>query len=186
MNEKFKIVPKNWLKSITKGKKIKLEKVNINDYPELKLKIKQQFEDPEKYFDNCFTNKKQVRIKPRKTEKNLLLRKNSYYTKTTVKKKLFASISFTNNDIRVIEEKIAKPFNNKQKRRYINDKEIDTIFNNFKKGKNKNNKFIKQKTFSCIIPNNSMKDIILTQTPIKKISNQNIDVNKLNLIPNNK
>lgn len=186
INEKFKIVPKNWLKSIPKGKKIKLEKVNINDYPELKLKIKQQFEDPEKYFDNCFTNKKQVRIKPRKTEKNLLLRKNSYYTKTTVKKKLFASISFTNNDIRVIEEKIAKPFNNKQKRRYINDKEIDTIFNNFKKGKNKNNKFIKQKTFSCIIPNNSMKDIILTQTPIKKISNQNIDVNKLNLIPNNK
>ena len=186
INEKFKIVPKGWFKSIPKGKKIKLEKVNINDYPELKLKIKQNFEDPDKYFDNHISNKKQVRIRPRKTEKNLLLRKNSYYTKNSAKKKLFSSVSLTNNDISVIEEKIVKPLNNKQKRRYINDKEIDRIFNNFKKGKNKNNKFKRQKTFSCIIPNNSMKDVILTKTPLKKISNKNLDVKKLNLIPINK
>ena len=185
INNKFKIVPKNWLKSIPKGKKIKLEKVNINDYPELKLKIKQQFEEPDKYFDNAYSNKKQVRIKQRKTEKNLI-RNNSYYTKTTIKKKIFPSVSLTNNDISVIEEKIVKPLNNKQKRRYINDKEIDKIFNNFKKGKNKSNKATRHMTFSCIIPNNNLKDIILTKTPIKKISDQNIDVNKLNLIPKNK
>ena len=183
INEKFKIVPKNWLKSIPKGKKIKLEKVNINDYPELKLKIKQQFEDPDKYFDNYSMNKKQVRVKPRKIEKNIL-RKNSYYTKTSSKKKMYSSISFTNNDISVIEEKVEKPINNKQRRQYINDKEIDKIFRNLKKGKN--NKIVRQKTFSCIIPNHSMKDIILTKTPIKKISNKNVDVKKLNLIPKNK
>ena len=148
------------------------------------LKIKQQFENPDKYFDNITNNKNKGKLKPRKTEKNLLLRKNSYYTKTSSKKKIYKSISLTNHDISVIEEKIVKPLNNKQKRRYINDKEIDKIFKNFKKGKNK---FERQKTFSCIIPNSNLKDTIITKSPIKKISlDKNINANKLNLIPKNK
>jgi len=129
--------------SIPKGKKLILEKININDFPEYKIKLKKHFEEPSNYFNDDFGNKK-IRIG------KLHQSENTFLTKKLLTKKHRGSVSQTNYDISTISEKVDK-FDkkfNKLKKKFINDYEIDEIFNKFKKlRKNSNINLTAQNTF---------------------------------------
>ena len=129
--------------SIPKGKKLILEKININDFPEYKKRLKKHFEEPTNYFNDDFGNKK-IRIG------KLHQSENTFLTKKLLTKKHRGSVSQTNYDISTISEKIDKfdKKNTKLKKRYINDYEIDEIFNKFKNHrKNSNINLTAQNTF---------------------------------------
>ena len=49
--------------SIPKGKKLILEKININDFPEYKKRLKKHFEEPSNYFNDDLGNKKIINKK---------------------------------------------------------------------------------------------------------------------------
>ena len=149
--------------SIPKGKKLILEKININDFPEYKKRLKKHFEEPSNYFNDDLGNKK-IRIG------KLHQSGNTFLTKKLLTKKHRGSMSLTNYDISTICEKVDK-FDKKftkLKKRYINDYEIEEIFNKFKKHKKDSNiNLTAQNTFINSTPNS--RESTNTKNNINKI-----------------
>ena len=162
--------------SIPKGKKLILEKININDFPEYKKRLKNLFEEPSNYFNDDLGNKK-IRIG------KLHQSENAFLTKKLLTKKHRYSMSQTNYDISTISEKVDKKFN-KIKKRYINDYEIDEIFNKFKKHK-KNSKInlTAQNTFFNSTANSRERTKTKNNTSNINKTNNNKDI-KWEITPN--
>jgi len=129
--------------SMPKGKKLILEKININVFPEYKKGLKRHFEEPSNYFNNEFGNKIIKIGKLHQSHKRFLTRK-------LLTKKFRISPSQSNKDISTTSEKFCKIDKklDKLKKRYINNYEIEEIFNKFKKhNKNINLNLTNQNTF---------------------------------------
>ena len=152
--------------SIPKRKKLILEKININDFPEFKKGLKKHFEEPSNYFNNEFGNKK---IKIGKIHQS----EDTFLTKKLLTKKLCTSLSQTNNNISTTSEKFDKidKNTNKSKKRYISDDEIEEIFNKFKRNKKSNN-------INLTNPNSFINSTAYSKESIstKNIANNNKDI----------
>ena len=138
----------NQSKSNPKSKNLILKKININNYPELKNKLERYFGQPNEYFNNYYENKEIIMGK-RIKKKKLSIKNSTNLLRLGIKKK--TRMIITNYEDSFISERRGKKFNEtqnkdiKEQKRYVDDKEIDEIFNNLK-----NNNLTRQKTYNNI------------------------------------
>ena len=175
----------NQSKSNPKSKNLILKKININNYPELKNKLERYFGQPNEYFNNYYENKEIIMGK-RIKKKKLSIKNSTNLLRLGIKKK--TRMIITNYEDSFISERRGKKFNEtqnkdiKEQKRYVDDKEIDEIFNNFKK-----NDLTRQKTYnniSNLLENKIEKKIIKTDTN-KQIENSPNKSNNNKFFENN-